>query len=83
MKATANVTIDKDIPIPPKRRARYMSGKWRYPLPIMAIGDSFQWPNSSIANASSTAHYGNKVLKPKHFIVRRDDHGIARLWRDK
>lgn len=68
------VTIQKNVPIPSARSARY-------PWEQMEVGDSFV-ANTKTNPASSASI--NKTLAPRHFIGRALDGGQGfRVWRDR
>ena len=72
------IRIDKDIPIPDKKKA----WAWRkYPFPDMKVGDSFFVPKMAPGHLS-TASKRYKVQFGMEFTSKRESNG-ARIWRIK
>ena len=83
--------IDKNIPLPPHKRAGGKTPKGKYPFRKMQIGDSFLYPEPEnnraerlrigalIINSARSSGIATKKMK---FTTRRVKDGI-RCWRIK
>lgn len=76
--------IDSHVALPTDSGRASRAG---YPFKSMEVGHSFFVPNSEETpdarkKLSPSVGNANKLLTPKHFIVRTDGIG-ARVWRDK
>jgi hypothetical protein len=78
-----NITIENNIPIPPKGRGR----KRIYPFEKMSIGDSFYVPAKKANAVRYCAHFYRSRNKDFHFTTRSEkgaDGGYGvRVWRIK
>lgn len=77
-KRTANVKIDKNVPLPPKAIEKY-------PFEDMEVGDSFLFPDHvKKTSAYAMGHKMNNIYKERtmenRFTVRRTPEGY-RCWR--
>lgn len=80
-----NVKVEQGIPIISPRKGS--AGKSKYPIEIMAVGDSFFLPEITTFNAATLNVAAKKQGLKAHFVYRRIYNtrgrqiGI-RIWRD-
>lgn len=70
---TTDISIDKDIPVPVKRRGK------KYPYENMSIGDSFLIDNLSIQVVCNLNYRAGKKYGGKY--IARTEEGGVRVWR--
>lgn len=71
--------IEKDIPVPPRKRGR-KPGSRKYPFAELGLGDSFFVKAKKVMSVYSTVSRANKAHAPKRFTARNIEGGV-RVWR--